>query len=261
MSDQKKSNPFDVLKDAIEIMMPDFRHYYRMTKKAKVVGVYVAEGGKYYADVQPLRNDESVDPNEPVVPKVEIPIIWAGPKRGVVCPPVEGTFCDLSYYDGDPNYPHITNFRWHDMDAPEAKLDEFVIQLEPGVEIRIDHKKQVVTLTPANVSTQAGKNWTVIAGDNAEITAGKDATVTAGNTATVQAPKINLIGDQTSTGTAGGIGTAVERSHRKHEGSYTLKGPQNVTGQVTISGNVNVAGTVSATSFVGPTAGCKGCGG
>ena len=160
----------DMIRKAVEIGMPDMRHYYRMTKKAKVVAAYASDG-KYYADVQPLRNDETVDAAEPVVPKAEIPIMWAGPRRGVVCSPAVGTFCDLSYYDGDPNYPRISNFRWHDMDAPEAALNEFVIQLEPGVEIRIDKQKHIVTLTPEDVRTEAGKDWTLAVGGNVSITA------------------------------------------------------------------------------------------
>jgi hypothetical protein len=216
---EDKNGILDLIRRAVEVCRPDLRHYYRMTKKARVVATYASDG-KYYCDVQPLRNDESADEREPVVPKVEIPILWAGPRRGVVCPPVVGTFCDLSYYDGDPNYPRISNFRWHDMDAPEAALEEFVIQLEPGVEIRIDRQKHIVALTPENVRTEAGqdiirkagkdrtieageniseeagkdrdikagdnisaaagKNWTALSGDNAEITAGKDVRVTAG---------------------------------------------------------------------------------
>lgn len=88
------------------------------------------------------------------------------PDRGVVCPPVSGVLCDLAYYDGDPNYPYISNIRWGGgMNAPHAELNEFVIQLENGVEIRIDKEKRIVTLTPQNVATEAGKGWTVKAGE------------------------------------------------------------------------------------------------
>lgn len=254
MSDAKKSNPLDLLREAIEIAMPDLRHYLRPVRKAKIVGVYASKGGNYYADVQPLRNDESVDPNEPVVPKVEIPVMWAGPKRGVVCPPADGTFCDLSYYDGDPNYPRISNFRWHGMDAPEAELDEFVIQLEPGVEIRIDKKKQIITLTPENVNTTAGKNWTVIAGDNATIEAGKEATLKAGSIANIVAPLINLCGrifcksvDGKGKGYAEFVGDVVIR------GNETVDGDQKTTGDHTTGGNSTVGGNSHAGSRSGGT--------
>jgi hypothetical protein len=230
--EEGQKNLLDMIRKAVEICMPDMRHFYRMTKKAKVVATYASDG-KYYADVQPLRNDETVDDNEPVVPKVEIPVMWAGPKRGVVCPPADGTYCDLSYYDGDPNYPRISNFRWHGMDAPEAALNEFVIQLEPGVEIRIDKQKHLVTLTPENVRTEAGKNWTI----------------KAGNTATVQAPQINLVGNLTVTGADGGTASIQEVGDKDHRGDYAL------TGQMSISGNLIVGGTVTAPLFNGPATG------
>ena len=238
----------DMIRKAIEIGQPDLRHYYRMTKKAKVVASYASDGN-YYCDVQPLRNDETVDEAEPVVPKVEIPIMWAGPKRGVVCPPEVGTYCDLSYYDGDPNYPRIGNFRWHSMDAPEAALTEFVIQLEPGVEIRIDKKKHVVTLTPENVRTEAGKDILTTAGQNIERQAGVNWTVKAGSIAKVQAPQINLEGNLTVTGTGGGTAAIQEVGDKDHRGSYAL------TGSMSISGNLTVGGTVTAPLFNGPATG------
>lgn len=250
MNERSKRNPLDLLRQAVETAMPDLRHYLRPVRKAKVVGVYAAEGGKYYADVQPLRNDESVDPSEPVIPKVEIPVIWAGPKRGVVCPPAEGTFCDLSYYDGDPNYPRISNFRWHNMDAPEAELNEFVIQLEPGVEIRIDRRKQVVTLTPENVNTEAGKNWTVKAGNNATVTAGdnvtiqagKEATLRAGTIANIIAPFINLFGRIVCKSHDGkGQGYAEFHGDVVIRGDETVKGDRNTTGNSTVGGNSHAA--------------------
>jgi phage baseplate assembly protein gpV len=240
-AEEGKESLLDMIRKAVEICMPDMRHYYRMTKKGKVVATYASDG-KYYCDVQPLRNDETVDDKEPVVPKVEIPILWAGPKRGVVCPPCEGTFCDLSYYDGDPNYPRVSNFRWHDMDAPAAELNEFVIQLEPGVEIRIDKKKHVVTLTPENTRAEAGKDM--------EATAGKNWTIKAGDVATVLAPQINLMGNLTVTGTDGVSSTRIQEiGDKDHRGEYAL------TGGMSISGNLTVGGTVTAPLFNGPATG------
>lgn len=172
---QSKRDVVGMIRRLVELAMPNLRHYYRMTKKAKVVAVYASDG-EYFCDVQPLRNDETPDPAEPVVPRVAIPVLWGGPDRGVVCPPVVGVLCDLSYYDGDPNYPFISNIRWGGgKNAPKAELNEFIIQLENGVEIRIDKEKQIVTLTPENVRTGAGKNWTIKAGDNAIVQAGNRA--------------------------------------------------------------------------------------
>lgn len=224
----------DLLRKALELAMPDLRHYYRMTRKARVVAVYPSDGS-YYADIQPLRNDESPDPKEPIVPKVELPVMWGGPDRGVVCPPVVGVLCDLSYYDGDPNYPRISNIRWQGMNAPVAALNEFVIQLEKGVEIRIDKQKQIVALTPSN--------WKVQVGGNASIEA-------AGNI-TLAAPDIFQKGNVTTCGHEGGSGTVEETADRTQTGSLTLNGPLTVNGGLTVNGDSSVSGNSAAGSRSG----------
>lgn len=167
-----KGNLLDLLRNVLEMAMPDMRHYYRMVRKARVVAAYPSDG-KYYADVQPLRNDESDDAKEPVVPKVEIPIMWGGPKRGIVCPPTVGTLCDLSYYDGDPNYPRVSNFRWQENAAPAAGLDELIIQQTPGVHIHIDAGGNIHLQTGQNITLSAGQNITLTAGQNMVMKASK----------------------------------------------------------------------------------------
>ena len=255
MDDQQgKRDVVGMIGRLVELAMPNLRHYYRMTKKAKIVAVYPSNG-EYFADVQPLRNDESEDPSEPVVPHVTIPTLWGGPDRGVVCPPVVGVLCDLAYYDGDPNYPYISNMRYGGgMRAPKAELNEFVIQLEPGVEIRVDKDKRIVTLTPKKVATEAGKDWTVQAGENAVIKAGNNVTVQAGGVLHIKAPEIIKEGNETARGTGGSIGTVNERAHREHEGSYTLSGPATLGGDVIISWALTVSGGIN-----GKVNGCSGC--
>lgn len=198
-----------LLKRVFELVMPDIRSYYRVVKKARVVKAYASDG-HYWADVQPVRNDESIDPNEPVIPKIEIPVIWAGPNRGIVCPPAVGSFCDLEYYDGDPNYPRISNFRWHNNGAPAAAIGDLVIQSEPGTYIKIDAAKKILLVTPADIEKTAGGNWTIqVAG-----------------IATIQAPQINLQGALSVTGVGGG------------------------SGQTAIAGNLQVDGNISATGTI-----------
>lgn len=145
-----------LLKRVVELVMPDLRGYYRVVRKAKVVKTYASDGN-YWVDVQPLRNDESDDPAEPVVPKVEIPILWAGPQRGVVCPPLVDTRCDLSYYDGDPNYPRVSNFRWHGMQAPAVEVGGMIIQQEPGVHVKIDAERNIEIITPGNITLKGAR--------------------------------------------------------------------------------------------------------
>lgn len=242
MGANETKSVMQLIRRAIELSMPDLRNYYRMTRKAKIVTAYASDG-RYFADVQPLRNDESPDPAEPVIPRVEIPVYWGGPKRGIVCPPEPGTLCDLSYYDGDPNYPRISNFRWQGNAAPTCGLHELVIQQEPGVSVTIDAAHNYLTITPAN--------WTVKIDGDATIDAAGNITARAGGTIILQAPEIVHEGNVTSSGAGGGLGTTTENAHRTTNGSLTINGPLAVNGNLSVSGNSAVTGNSAAGSRSG----------
>jgi len=175
-----------IMKRIVELVKPDLRHYYRVPRKGRIIKSYASDGS-YWADVQPLRNDDSDDANEPVISRVEIPILWGGPDRGVVCPPTVGTLCDITYYDGDPNYPRISNFRWARNQAPACELGEFVIQQKPGVYIRITPQGNIVHKTDAdrineiegNLTETIGADWRIEVAGTAEISATGGVTVTA----------------------------------------------------------------------------------
>lgn len=210
-----------LLRRAIELVMPNLRHYYRIKRKALVVKSYTS-AGSYWADVQPLRNDESVDEREPVISRVEIPILWGGPERGVVCPPMVGTLCDLTYYDGDPNYPEISNFRWAKHKAPQCELGAFIIQQRSGVYIKITPEGHHLQKTDVD--------WTVEVGGSV--------LVKAAIAATVQAPQINLIGNLSAIGTGGGTGTETKECNTTQTGSFVLNGPLQVNGDISASGAI-----------------------
>lgn len=233
----KEADLKKLLKRAIELLMPDLRHYYRLPKKGLVMKAYASDGS-YWADVQPLRNDESVDPREPLITRVEIPVLWGGPERGMVCPPAEGTLCDITYYDGDPNYPRISNFRWARNKAPQCSLGAFIIQQRPGVFIEISATGQVITTTDADkLNTIAGDKMETIGGQW-QINVTGAARITAGTEATIQAPQVNLIGNMSVTGTGGGSGTETKSCDTTHTGSYVLNGNFTVNGNITATGTI-----------------------
>ena len=228
-----------LLQRAIELVMPNLRHYYRLPRKGRVVKAY-ASNGEYWADVQPLRNDDSDDANEPVISRIEIPILWGGPERGIVCPPTAGTLCDITYYDGDPDYPRISNFRWAKNEAPSCELGGFIIQQSRGVyflitaagKLEIKSANGLINMGTLDIiadvnitggltvtkSIMADKNITAlgdVTGENvAAITAATGATVTASvsiadPTGTMAAMReIYNVHTHPETGTGGGTTTA-----------------------------------------------------
>lgn len=226
---------------AVELAMPDLRRYYRVARKARVVNAYASDG-RYWADVQPLRNDETDDPAEPLVAKVEIPVLWGGPERGVVCPPAPGTLCDLTYYDGDPDYPRISNFRWKGNAAPACEVGAFIIQADPETSIKIDSEKKIIQITPTDVEVHAGGNSV------AEI--GGDKTETIVGTWAIKAPLIIQEGNVQSSGPGGEVGTVSTKAHTSQEGSFVLAGTMTVDnlvvrGGVTVAEGVQIGGDLT----------------
>jgi len=237
------ANPSDLkalLKRVVEIVMPNLRAYYRVVRKAKIVATYPAEDGRYWADVQPLRNDDSVDENEPVIPRVEIPIMWAGPNRGVVCPPLVDSLCDLEYYDGDPDFPRISNFRWTGNGAPACEVGAYVIHHSDGTYIKIDAGKNIIQITPANSTIEIGDSKTE----------------TIGKVWTLKCPLIIQQGNVQSSGPGGMVGNVTCKANTQQEGSYQLVGPMvctrlTVLDDVEIGGNLDTSGNSNAGSRSG----------
>jgi hypothetical protein len=246
-----------LIKRVVEITMPNLRVYYRMVRKAKIVRTY-ASNGQYWADVQPLKNDESEDTAEPVVSKVEIPILWGGEDRGVVCPPAVGTRCDLSYYDGDPNYPRISNFRWQNNGAPACEVGAFIIQADPTTYIKIDAEKNLIEVTSAdskreidgNASETIGGNKSTQIGGNGSYSVDGDQTESAGGTWTIKAPNIVLQGNMQSTGAGGGVGISTVKSNTEQTGSITLVGHLQCS-SLSVAGDAAVGGNCHASSRSG----------
>lgn len=235
------SDTLRLLKRVVELAMPNLRRYYRIVRKARIVASYDSDG-KYWADVQPLRNDDTADPKEPIIAKVEIPILWAGPNRGVVCPPLKGTLCDLEYYDGDPNFPRISNFRWQENGAPACEVGAFIIQHSDGTYIKIDADKNLIEVTPTNRIAEIG-------GDKTE---------TIGGVWTIKAPLIIQEGNSQATGPGGTIGTTTVKAHTTQEGSMTMVGhiqclTLSVAENASVGGNLDTAGNSHANGRTGAT--------
>jgi hypothetical protein len=132
-----------VLKKAFLAIFPEFGGGYHYPIRAKVVKVHEAGGRvheydrRYSVDVQPLKPDGGVDEAAPVIPDVEIPVLWAGPGRGVFCLPVVGSIVRVCFYYYDPAHPYVDAVLPQGFDVPGHPLGSFIIQHSDGRRLEI----------------------------------------------------------------------------------------------------------------------------
>ena len=110
-------------------------------RMASVVQTYKVSD-KYVCDIKVLNNDGTEDENFPQINSVEIPVIWAGSKRGIICPPEKDMICDVYFLNGDINFPRISNFR-NIGDYPQVEIDECIIQQNDETYIKIDKDNNI----------------------------------------------------------------------------------------------------------------------
>lgn len=144
------------LKKVILAIFPEFAGDYHYPIRAKVVGVRET-GGKldefnrrYAVDVQPLHPDGTVNEAAPVIPDVEIPLLWAGPNRGIFCLPVVGAVVRLGYYYNDPAYPFVDAVLGDGFNVPNHPLGSLIIQHSEGTRIEIDKDQNIRITNPGS---------------------------------------------------------------------------------------------------------------
>jgi hypothetical protein len=160
-----------LLKQVVELLMPDFDHYRKPLRKGQVIETYASDG-RYICDIKILLNNNQPDEDEPIIKGVELPVIWGGAERGIVCPPAPGTYCDIEYYHGDPDYPRISNIRWHENGAPAVGVDELIIQQKSGVYIHIKEDSTIEIKTPSDRIEIADGKTTIKAGKGVDVDGG-----------------------------------------------------------------------------------------
>jgi hypothetical protein len=151
------------LKIIVKELFPELNGY-SFPVKARVVKVHEA-GGKidamrkvYSADVQPLNPDGSTDAGSPVVPDVEIPVVWAGAERGIYCLPEIGAIVRLAYYYNDPALPYIDAVLGEGYAAPAHPLGSIIIQHSSGIKIEIAKGGNITLITGASTQITAGSS-------------------------------------------------------------------------------------------------------
>lgn len=105
----------------------------RTTVRARVVKVRESAGKmsdldpRYSVDVQVLDRDGEPDPAWPIIPDVELPMLWAGPGRGVFCVPDVGAVVRVGFYHGDQNQPYIEAVTGMGYQSPSHPVGRFLI--------------------------------------------------------------------------------------------------------------------------------------
>jgi len=236
-----------LLKQVIETIAPDLRRNMALPRLAKVTAVKPA-GGTYVCSLQPVLNDRRPDPDAPVIPDVEIPIIWAGPDRGLVCPPKVDEYCVVGFYDGDPNSPFIINFR--PSSAPAAELDSLMIQHSPGVRLGFKPDGTVLVEAP-NIEAKATGHIKAEAA-TAEVTVGQSAEISAGAQVSITAPLVKIDGHVKITGAIsaepgrGGSGFEVRGDIKIVQGGLESQDDVISHSNMKADGKVNAGGDVKA---------------
>lgn len=190
-----------LLRKTIESLFPWMNGPHHMMVKARVVKVHTAGGkidefnSRYSVDVQPLDVHGNDDPNAPVIPDVEMPVIWAGPNRGIYCLPTVGSLVRLGYYYHDPAHPYIDAILGHGHSCPDHPEGSLIIQHSDGCRVEITPEKDIKVQTTESIRMKADGNvW---------IETSKTAFVNAAEKIVAEAPMIELAGGGPAVATSG----------------------------------------------------------
>jgi len=113
-------------------------------RKGKIIKTYTTDD-KYVADVEVLLNNDNKDETFPIIASMEIPVIIAGNGRGIIAPPDVGALCDIDFYNGDINYPRISNFRTN-KEMPKVEKGEMIIANSKDSYIKIKEKGEMIII-------------------------------------------------------------------------------------------------------------------
>lgn len=156
-----------LLEKIIRAMFPELSNGYQFPIRAKVVKVH--EGGgtvsdydkRYSVDVQPLTKDGTADPTKPVIPDVAIPVIWAGPNRGLFCLPKVGAIVRVGFYYWDAALPYVDAVLGDGYNVPAHPVDGLILQQSNGVKVVIEKSGKVLVQSEASTITVDGGDISV----------------------------------------------------------------------------------------------------
>lgn len=156
----------ELLQKIVRMMFPEMSGY-QFPIRAKVVKVH--EGGGtvsdynkcYSVDVQPLTKDGTADVTKPVIPDVAIPVLWAGPDRGLFCLPKIGAIVRVGFYYWDAALPYVDAVLGDGYSVPAHPLDSLILQQSNGVKVVMEKSGKVLIQSEASTITVDGSDISV----------------------------------------------------------------------------------------------------
>lgn len=156
------------IKTIILEIFPELQGYHYPIK-GKVVKVHESAGKSnefnnfYSCDIQPLKKDGAIDEGSPVIPDVEIPVIWGGPQRGIYVLPEIGTIVRVGFYYHDPAMPFIDAILGNGYEMPEHLLGSLIIQQTNGIKIEINKQGEILIKSKEKITADSEKLFEVLA--------------------------------------------------------------------------------------------------
>lgn len=157
----------ELLKKIVRAMFPELNNGYQFPIRARVVKVH--EGGgkisdydkRYSVDVQPLTKDGTPDQTKPVIPDVAIPVVWAGPDRGLFCLPKVGAVVRVGFYYWDAALPYVDAVLGDGYNVPAHPVDSLILQQSNGVKVVMETSGNVLIKSDPSTITLTNSGITV----------------------------------------------------------------------------------------------------
>ncbi len=157
----------ELLSKIVRAMFPELNNGYQFPIRAKVVKVHEGGGNvsdfdkRYSVDVQPLAKDGTEDKTKPVIPDVAIPVVWAGPDRGLFCLPKVGAIVRVGFYYWDAALPYVDAVLGDGFTVPAHPVDSLILQQSNGVKVVIEPSGKVLIKSEDSSITLTGNKVSV----------------------------------------------------------------------------------------------------
>ncbi|MBM4394354.1 MAG: hypothetical protein FJ087_01535 [Deltaproteobacteria bacterium] len=136
----------------------------RVVKTHGDAGAMTEAEPRYSVDVQVLRRDGGDDPDWPVIPDVECPVLWAGPGCGVYAMPAVGAVVRVGFLYGDRSCPVVEGVSGRGFNAPGVLAGQLLI--DAGSTCISVQRNGVIRIRGTGAELDGGSGTVLISGLN-----------------------------------------------------------------------------------------------